>query len=228
VSGLLDIDDFALGMAFDLAEDPPGDRDRLEPREPEEVRDILLVDPVFDRCPRLQPRQFEHAECRPPELAVGVDDDARVTVRMPGNAVEKSEQVIDVRHEVGENDVVEGRAEVRILGRAGLEAKSGMPAPCGRNHLRADVDPDTLPWLEGREEIAGAATELQHRGTRRHDCLVNRLHELVIAGARPPPARASGCEVVERLHDVGVRGGTLRHRTRHCRGQLGESRPLMS
>ena len=44
-----------------------------------------------------------------------------------GDGVEEPEQVVDVRHEVGEDDVVEGLAEIGILGRAELEAKSGMP-----------------------------------------------------------------------------------------------------
>ena len=56
--------------------------------------------------------QLEQRESRPPELAVGVDDDPRLAVRVRGDAREEREQVVDVGDEVGEDDVVEGLAEL--------------------------------------------------------------------------------------------------------------------
>ena len=46
--------------------------------------DVLDRHPVADRRARLQPQALEQREDRPPELAVGVDDDPGVAVRVGG------------------------------------------------------------------------------------------------------------------------------------------------
>ena len=81
------------------------------------------------------------ASDRPPELAVGVDDDPGVAVRVRGDVVEEGEQVVDVGDEVGEDDVVEGLVAPRSSSPATCsKTQAGMALARELDHARADVD----------------------------------------------------------------------------------------
>jgi hypothetical protein len=120
------------------------------------------------------------------------------------NALEQFEQVVDVGHEVGEDDVVERLAEVELLAGDRLEAELRMLVAAALDHLRADVDPDAVGGLEPGEQVARAAADLEHAGARR-DVEPHQLADEAVVGRVPalPPGLLFG-EPVEEGDELGV------------------------
>ncbi len=189
-------------------EDPARRRHRLEARELEQVLRVLDREPVANRRPPFQPEQLEQRQSRPPELAVGVDHDPRLPVRMRRDALEEREQVVDVGQEVGEDDVVEALGEPGVLACPLDEAKLRMPLARELDHPAAHVDPDSLAGLERREQVAVAAAELEDGGAGPDVRLRDGADQAVVA-PRGAAHRARG-ELVESLGDRRVSVGELR------------------
>ncbi len=158
--------------------------------------------------------QLEHPQHRPPELAVRVDDDPRLAVGMAPDVGEQPDEVVDVRDEVGEDDVVERPVELDVLARPDLEAKLRMARPRGFDLAGADVDSHALRRRERGEQVAAAAADLEHGRPGLDDRLVESRDQLVVALARPP--RAGRGELVEGVRDRGV--GVGRRRAGHGGG----------
>ena len=102
----------------------------------------------------------------PPEEAVRADEHACARVRVAGDGFEQPDQVVHVRHEVAEDDVVERLPEVEVLTRACLQLELRMRRARCLDHLRAEVDADSARRLQRREQVAGAAADLEHRRAR--------------------------------------------------------------
>lgn len=66
---------------------------------------------------------------------------------------EERHEVVHVGHEVAEDDVVEGLAEVELLVGPDSEVEFGMPRLSKLHRDRAEVDPDSATRLERREEV---------------------------------------------------------------------------
>ena len=81
---------------------------------------------LLDRLPRLQAEHLGEPDRRPPELAVGVDDDAAALVRHRADVPEDRLQVERERDEVGEDDVVELLVPDESLARLGDELELGV------------------------------------------------------------------------------------------------------
>ena len=158
-----------------------------------------------------------------------MDDDPGVAVRVPGDVAEEGEQVVDERQQVGEDDVVERVAEVDVLAGADFEPELRMPRSRELDHAGADVDADSDSRCERCEQIAGAAPDLEHRGIRRHDRLVDRRNQVVVAARTPAPASLLRRELVERLRDDGVRvaRGDRRSASLGC-GRLHAGAPIVA
>ncbi len=66
---------------------------------------------------------------------------------------------------VGQQNDVERTADSsedgRVLDVADLELEVGMVTPGFVDHRRAEVDPDATAWLQGREESARPAPEVE-------------------------------------------------------------------
>ncbi len=62
---------------------------------------------------------------------------------MRAHPLEQREQVVDERHQVGEDDVVERLAQVERLARRDLEAQVRMSFPRECDERGAEVDPDS-------------------------------------------------------------------------------------
>ena len=159
---------------------------------------------------RFRCRQLEHGERRPPELAVGVDDDPRVAVRVRGDVAEEREQVVDVGHEVGEDDVVEGLAELELLARLGSKLELRMPRPRASSTIPGLTStPRPRAGSSAASRSPFAAPDLEHRRARAHDRLVHGLDQPVIAARASARAARLG-EAIERLRHLGVVPGDTR------------------
>src|SRR5438105_3135625 len=99
---------------------------------------------------------------------------------MPEDGLEQREQVVHVRDEIAENDVVERPLAFVCLARCNLEAQVRVPSTSELDHSGADVDPDAGRRINGREQISASAADLEYPVTRRNLEAVDILDQTVV------------------------------------------------
>ena len=106
---------------------------------------------------------------RSPDAAVRVDDDPRALGASARATRSKSvEQVVHVRHEVGEDDVVERLAELELLAGDALEAELADARSRARSTISLrDVDADADARLQRGEQVARARSRSRARARPR-------------------------------------------------------------
>ena len=179
------------------------------PASSSRLHDVVRRDPVAKRLARLQPQELGEPEHRPPDAAVRVDDHPGALVRVLGDAVEELEQVVHVRHQVREDDVVERLAELQLLAGDALEPELWVLRPRAVDHPLRDVDADADARLQRGEQVARARADLEHPGVFR-DVEAHHLGDQPVVRAVPAlPAGLLAGEPVEELRQLCV--GVRRH-----------------
>ena len=97
-----------------------------------------------------------------PEKIVIRDDDARARRADAMKIFQAALHVVEKSDEVGDDDVIKFLVEFEVLDIADSEFQMRIFLACGVNHVRADVDAEAAQWLEGVEQLAGAATDFEH------------------------------------------------------------------
>src|SRR5688572_31631330 len=141
--------------------------------------------------------QLRKLERRSPGTAVRVDDDTGAFVRMRSDAVEELEQVLHIRHQVREDDVIERFPELELLAWNALEAKLRVRRAGAVDHFLRNVDANADARLQRCQEIARARADLEHARVRR-DVEAHQLRDEPVVRAVPAlPAGLLAREPVE-------------------------------
>src|SRR5688572_17786828 len=89
-------------------------------------------------------------------------------------------QVVRVRDEVGQDDVVERFPQRQRLAGGVGELELWMSVACRLEHARADVDADASGRREGGKQVAAATADLENPRVRRDERGVDRAHQRVV------------------------------------------------
>ena len=146
----------------------------------------------------------------PGEVVVG-DHEPRLGPDDGGEVAEELPRVVEVAHDVAENDVVEGPRERELLDVAADESELRVTAPGLRDDSLRDVDAHAERRLQRSEQIAVAAAQVEDARARRHVVTNVAVQVLVVEAVPRAPAPARHGRVPQRgLHGARPSCGQLR------------------
>jgi SAM-dependent methyltransferase len=121
-------------------------------------------------------------------------------------AVEQPKNVVHVRNEVSQDDIVEGLAEIDPLPGGALEADACVAFVSEVDHPAADVDTGAAGRVERCQQLAAAGADLEHALPRGDVKSEDLLDQPVIAARPLAPSSLGRRELIEEIDELGVLG----------------------
>jgi len=108
-------------------------------------------------------------------------------VSVRGNTSEEREQVVSIRHNITQDDVVEQSIVLEGFAGRDLELEMRVPFMGKPDHFAADVDANADFRSEGREKVTASGSNLQYARVGRNGEAIDSLDELVVCPVPSTP-----------------------------------------